>query len=596
MLTAAFLSALAAAGLSVALCGVVRRVALSRNAVIPPRSDRWHAAPTPTMGGVGFGLATLAVVLVAELLGGASFSRPREIAVPAAALAMLVIGVLDDRLQLSPLAKLVSSLFVGALVVFVIGTSEAGSLPWPATVVAVIWFGGVVHALNLLDNMDGLAGGVAMSAAALMAYLFAGVLGDALIIYLGAVVGSLAGFLYWNRRPARLFMGDSGSLFVGASLAAASLIPLTAPDVDLFQAAAMVALVLVVPLFDTGFVLVLRRLAGRHATRGGTDHVSHRLVSLGFSERSAVGILYLLGLAAGGVAFLVGREGLQGTLPLAAMFGVALVLSGIYLARVRAYDADDFRVLQKSSFAPFLNDLTFKWHAGQVLLDLILIAVCYYSAYRIRFDGEAFNTFFRYFATSLPIVLGCQLAALYLSGLYERSWDTFSFVDLTALVRGVVSGSIASVLVVAYVYRLQGFSRAVFIIDATLLLVAVAATRASFRAMGTVVTMRRSKAKRVAVYGAGASGQLLVREIRANPQWNMRPVAFIDDDPFKTNRLVLGVVVRGAFPDLERIIASHRVDEVVVTSDAIDAVREAAVRDACQKAGISVRRLHIEIR
>lgn len=584
-----------AAVLSVAFCGLVRRVALGGRGMIPPRADRWHSVPTPTMGGVGFTLATTLVLLAAQVLSGARLTRPYEIAVPAAALAMFVIGVLDDRLQLSPLAKLVSSLIVGALVVFVIGTSEAGSLPWPATLFAVVWFGGVVHALNLLDNMDGLAGGIAMCAAALLAYLFAPVLGESLVIYLAAIVGSLAGFLYWNRTPARLFMGDSGSLFLGGSLAAASLVPLAAPGADLYRAATIVGLVLVVPLFDTSFVLVLRRLAGRRATRGGTDHVSHRLVSLGFSERSAVRILYLLGLSAGAVAFMVQREGLQPMLPLAAMFGVVLVLAGIYLARVAAYDADDFRALQKSAIAPFLNDLTFKWHAGQVLLDLVLITTCYYAAYRIRFEGEAFANFFPYFTASLPVVIGCKLAALYVSGLYGRSWDTFGLVDLFALVRGVVSGSILSVLVAAYVYRLEGFSRAVFIIDAVLLLVAVAATRASFRAMADLVHLRRKAARRVVVYGAGAGGQLLVREMRVNPKWNMRPVGFIDDDPVTTNRLVLGVLVRGTFGDLARIIGSQRVDEIIVSSDAIDAERESAIRAVCGAAGIPVRRLHLEI-
>src|SRR4030095_12015064 len=122
----------------------------------------------------------------------------------------------------------------------------------------------------------------------------------------------------------------------------------------------VIGAVLVVPLFDTAFVLVLRRLAGLKATRGGTDHVSHRLASLGFSERSAVRILYLIGLSGGLMAFLVQQQGLQPMLPLAAMFGVGLVLVGVYLARVRAYEAEDFRALQKSSFAPFLKDLTFR--------------------------------------------------------------------------------------------------------------------------------------------------------------------------------------------------------------------------------------------
>jgi UDP-GlcNAc:undecaprenyl-phosphate GlcNAc-1-phosphate transferase len=590
------LTALTAALASLALCGLARQIGMRGLAMIPPRADRWHSIPTPSMGGIGFATAALAVTIAMALAAGLFPQRPFELAVLAAALAMLVLGIFDDRFQLSPLAKLVSSLIVGALTVFVIASSQGHILPWPATLLAVIWFGGVVHALNLLDNMDGLAGGIGLVATALFAVLFAPELGAFLMIYLVAVAGSLAGFLYWNWKPARLFMGDSGSLFLGGTLAAASLVPLIHPQAEFYRSAVSVLLVLSVPLFDTGFVLVLRRLAGRQATRGGTDHVSHRLVSLGFSERSAVRILYLLGLSGGVIALLIRREGLQPFMPVAALYGVALTLIGVYLARVRAYDADDFGALKRSSFGPFLTDLTFRWHAGQVLLDVVLIAACYYTAYRIRFEGEAFSTFAPYLAASLPAIIGCKLAALYLSGLYHRSWETFSLIDLYSVVRGVVGGSIMSVLAAVYVYRLEGFSRVVFLIDAMLLFAAVVATRASFRLISDAANVRRRQARRVIVYGAGAAGQLLVREMRANPRWNLQPVAFLDDDPYKRNRFIMGVPVRGTATDLERVIRSYRVDEIIISTHSLNGHRETLIRSVSDGANIPVRRLHLEIR
>ena len=590
------LTALTAALASLALCGLARQIGMRGSAMIPPRADRWHSIPTPSMGGIGFAIAALAVTMAAALAAGFLPHRPYELAVVAAAVAMLVLGIFDDRVQLSPLAKLVSSLIVGALTVFIIASSQGRILPWPATLLAVVWFGGVVHALNLLDNMDGLAGGIGLVAAALLAVLFTAEMGAFLMIYLVAVAGSLAGFLYWNWKPARLFMGDSGSLFVGGTLAAASLVPLIHPRAEFYRSAILVLLVLCVPLFDTGFVLVLRRLAGRQATRGGTDHVSHRLVSLGFSERSAVRILYLIGLCGGMIALMIRREGLQPFMPVAALFGVAVTLIGVYLARVRAYDADDFGALKRSSFGPFLTDLTFKWHAGQVLLDVVLIAACYYTAYRIRFEGEAFSTFAPYLAASLPAIIGCKLAALYLSGLYHRQWETFSLVDLFSVVRGVVGGTVMAVLVAFYVYRLQGFSRAVFLIDAMLLFAAVVATRASFRLMRDAANVRRRQAGRVIVYGAGAAGHLLVREMRANPRWNLQPVAFLDDDPYKRNRLILGVPVRGTVDDLERVIRTYRVDEVIISTQSLNGTRESLIRSISGAANIPVRRLHLEIR
>jgi UDP-GlcNAc:undecaprenyl-phosphate/decaprenyl-phosphate GlcNAc-1-phosphate transferase len=550
------------------------------------------------MGGIAIMAATIlgftAVVARPELVGD-----PAEwIPVPLAAIAMFVVGVLDDRLQLSALAKLVSSLAIGAFLVFALaGTEPDGALPSLFTLVAIVWFAGLCHAMNLLDNMDGLAAGVGLIAAGFLAALMPGYLGPAVVVLLTSMAGALLGFLYWNRSRARLFMGDCGSLFIGGLLAAASLVPVYNAPLAFTNPIVISMLVLIVPLFDTGFVLVLRRLAGRKATKGGTDHVSHRLVSLGFSERSAVRILYLLGLIGGGSAWLLmwGR-GIEPMLPLVAVFGVLLVLLGIYLARIPAYDAEDFIALQKSSFAPFLKDLAFRWHAAEVMLDFILIAVCYYLAFRLRFEGEDLDNFLPYFTASLPVVVGCKLAALYVSGLYQRSWNTFGMRDLTAVTRGVGLGSLLSVLIAVYLYRLEGFSRVAFVLDALLLGIAIVGTRASFRAMNLIAAVRSKRSRRVLVYGAGQFGQTLVREMRANPLWNMNPVVFLDDDPMKARRWIMGVPVRGTIEDLERAMERYSIDEVILSSPAINGSVEHRIREVCGELERPVRRLHMDIR
>jgi UDP-GlcNAc:undecaprenyl-phosphate GlcNAc-1-phosphate transferase len=549
------------------------------------------------MGGIAIAAATFigsaAIAVRWDLAGPAAEWLP----VPLGALAMFVVGILDDRLQLSPVAKLVASLAIGAFLVFALAGSDVeAALPSAYTLVAVIWFAGICHAVNLLDNMDGLTAGVGLIAAVFLAVLLADSLGFPLVVLLTALAGALLGFLYWNRSRARLFMGDCGSLFIGGIFGATALVPIYNAPLSFINPSVIVFLVLIVPLFDTAFVLALRRLAGRKATKGGTDHVSHRLVSLGFSERSAVRILYLLGIAGGATAWvLINSRGAEPMLPLVAAFGVLLVLVGIYLARVPAYNAEDFIALQKSSFAPFLKDLAFRWHAAEVLLDLVLITVCYYVAYRLRFEGEGLDNFLPYFTASLPVVLGCKLAALYASGLYQRAWDTFGLRDIAAVVRGVGLGSLFSVLTVAYFYRLVGFSRAVFVLDALLLAIAVMGTRASFRAMNLVASTRNKRSRRVLVYGAGAFGQTLVREMRANRKWNMNPIAFIDDDPMKARRWIVGVPVRGNLARLEATMRRYSIDEVILSSPSINGKVEYRIREVCAGLDRPVRRLHLEI-
>ena len=581
---------------AIAIGAVVRRYAPVVGAVVPPRPDRWHSSPTPTMGGIAIAAATVigfSLALTGPLLDGEVVEWS---AVLAAGLAMFVIGVFDDRLQLSPVAKLVSSLVVGAFLVFALaGIEPDAALPTSYTLVGTIWFAGLCHAFNLLDNMDGLAAGVALIATAFLASLLGPSLGFGLSFLLLALVGALAGFLYWNRPRARLFMGDCGSLFIGAILGGVSLVPLFDPQIAFVSPTVLAVLILVVPLFDTAFVLVLRRLAGRSATRGGTDHVSHRLVSLGFSERSATRILYLLGLAGGGTAWVLVQWNAIEPMLVVAVFGVLVILTGIYLARVPAYNAEDFKALQKSSFAPFLKDLAFKWHVGEVLLDLVLITVCYYAAFRLRFEGDELIVFLPYFTASLPIVIGVKIAALYASGLYRRSWETFGFRDLAAVARGVGMGSLLTVAVAYYLYRGEGSSRVVLVLDGLLLALAIFATRASFRTMNLVASARNRRHRRVLVYGAGGYGRLLVREMRANPAWKMNPVGFIDDDPMKAHRWIVGVPVRGSIEQLEITMRRYSVDEVVLSSPAINGKVEHRIKEVCARLQRPVKRLDMKI-
>ncbi len=513
-----------------------------------------------------------------------------------AALAMHIVGLLDDRVSLSPLAKLVASLACGALVVFGLAVLTGVRPSAPLVLLLVVSYGAVCHALNLLDNMDGLAGGIGLIAALGLAFAFSGQLAPTSVRLLLALSGSLAGFLVWNAHPARLFMGDCGSLFIGAVLAGSALAPLLKQDTAFVPTGLTAALVLAVPLFDTSFVLVLRRLAGRSATRGGTDHVSHRLVSFGFTQTQAVAGLWAIAIVGGLIATMVRWGSAAAAGPLIALFAIGLILLGVYLARVPAYDGEDFARMREGVLAPIVKDLTFRWHAGEVLLDAVLITACYYAAYRLRFEDQQLEAFLLSFSLSLPVVIACKLAALYVSGLYSRMWGTFGLRDLSTVVRGVALGSLLAVLVIAYGYRFQGFSRGVFIIDAALFLLAVFGSRASFRLFETAAWTRRESNRRILVYGAGRRGQLLVREMFANPDWHMVPAGFLDDAPYMTHRRLVGVPVRGGFAELDKVLGKYRVDEVVISTVAIEAEMEARIRDVCQRHEVGVKRFFLDIR
>jgi UDP-GlcNAc:undecaprenyl-phosphate/decaprenyl-phosphate GlcNAc-1-phosphate transferase len=576
----------AAALVSAAAAGVVRAAMLRLGIVVPPRPDRWHRSPTPTYGGT----AILLAVIVALLVAPAPLRTYASLGLVGAAL--FVAGWYDDVAPMSALAKMVSSLSVAAFFVFSLTSFTVTPGAAALTLLAVVAFGFVDNAVNLLDNMDGLAAGVSAIACVALALIFPRELGGN-VWFLIALAGALAGFLLWNWRPAKLFMGNCGSLAIGGVVAAAAI--LAVARAGTVESGVAAGLALVVPIFDTTFVVLLRRLAGRSTTRGNIDHTSHRLVSAGFSERRAVLLLYALGVAGAECGYLVRVNPTVGW-PLAVVVGVGVLMFGLYLAHVPAYAGQDFKALQSAPFAPLLSDLTFRWHAGEVLLDLVLIATCYYGAYRIRFDGEALANFLPSFSASLPAILGCQMAALYFSGLYSRMWSTFGLHDLSTVLRGVASGLVLSVLSVTYVYKFERFSRSVFVIDAVLLTLAILGTRSSFRILARVAARNSPQRRRIAIYGAGTLGQLLARELQANPAWGLNPVAFIDDERQKHSRRILGVPVRGSVDDLERIIRSLSVEEVLLSSPAINGKVETRVREICATHSIPVRRLHLDIR
>ena len=578
-------------GIAVIACavaaGVVRSVALHLGVVVPTRPDRWHRSPTPTYGGIA---VLVGVALALALAGPGAIAS--EWPILGVGLALFVAGWYDDLVPMSALTKMVSSLAVAAFFVFTLTTFEI--TPWQAslTVVAVIWFGFIDNAINLLDNMDGLAAGVSAIATLALAAIFAPELGP-LIDVLVALGGALLGFLAWNWHPAAIFMGNCGSLAIGGILAACATLAVARAGTG--TAAVAAVLVLIVPIFDTTFVVLLRRLAGRSTTRGNIDHTSHRLVSAGFSEPKAVAVLYAVGLGGAATAYWL-RVNPTAAWPVAAIFLVALLMFGLYLARVPAYAGQDFKALNNAPFAPLLSDLTFRWHAGEVLLDLALIATCYYAAYRIRFDGEALVNFLPSYAASLPAILGCQLAALYLSGLYSRMWSTFGLHDLSTVVRGVTGGLVLSVLSITYVYKFERFSRSVFLIDAVLLMLAILGTRSSFRILGRVAARNSPQKRRVAIYGAGARGQMLAREMLTNAAWARNPVAFVDDQRHKRSRRIVGVPVRGCLDDLERILELQSIEEVLISSPSINGSVEARVREVCARLDIPVSRLYLDIK
>ena len=192
------------------------------------------------------------------------------------------------------------------------------------------------------------------------------------------------------------------------------------------------------------------------------------------------------------------------------------------------------------------------------MLDLALLAIAYYAAFRFRFQGEAFTHFLPYFATSFPLILACQLGGLAIAGKYRQVWRLFGAAELMGILKGVAIGFAGSALLMLYMYGFVGFSRLVFVIDAVLLVFFVVGSRLLITSLDSYLRTRRGGGRRVLIYGAGGGGRLLVHALLEDRTFLLLPIGFIDDDPAKRRLHVDGVPVLGTIDDLPHLLADRR--------------------------------------
>jgi UDP-GlcNAc:undecaprenyl-phosphate/decaprenyl-phosphate GlcNAc-1-phosphate transferase len=282
---------LAAVALGVAICSALFSYLLARwsvawGLVATPTESRWHKLPTPNTGGIGI----LAACAVAWLL----FVPGEYAAIAAAGAALGAAGMLDDRLRFPPFLKLACQ-SVCALLVVASGLVFPFS-PWHAAnaVVTALWLIGITNATNIIDNMDGLCGGV-IAIIALFRILATFSSGDGpALMMLAILAGGFAGFLVFNWKPARIFMGDCGSMFGGFTLAALCLVGNKTPMHPSVRWLGYLTLTFLYPVFDTFLVSIARTARGQSIATGGRDHSSHILVRSGLSERATVGLIWIV--------------------------------------------------------------------------------------------------------------------------------------------------------------------------------------------------------------------------------------------------------------------------------------------------------------
>ena len=324
--------------LSIVLTPMALRYAIRANVLDQPGQHKSHKVAVPYLGGLAIVVTFVIAVILMSVLRPPHTGRGELLGVLTIAVLLAAVGLIDDLRQVSLLWRLIAEVSAASIVWSLGNGTAVTTVEAVDLILTVLWFVGITNAFNLLDNMDGLAAGLA-TISSMTVFAVAGTNGQFLVAGLAvALAGCTVGFLRLNFHPARIYMGDSGSLFIGFLVAYLGIKlrfeggRLVSALVPIFACSAAV--------FDTSLVVISRIRAGRNPFQGGQDHVSHRLVKLGLSVPAAVCTIYLGAIGVGILSFAISRLEPVSAFLLAGLVGATLTILGGFLLTVPVYTDD----------------------------------------------------------------------------------------------------------------------------------------------------------------------------------------------------------------------------------------------------------------
>lgn len=594
---------------SLLLIPLIRRLSFSSGRVVQPRQDRWNRRSVPVFGGVGiFAAFTVGLLLAVKTGGGMSRLADPGAIYPwgflTGAVLMFALGLWDDLRPLSPSTKLIWQIAAATLVIF-LGYQSAFFSPKienavvaqiPNILLTYLWLVGITNAINLLDNMDGLAGGMSLIASVVLGYFFWRD-GDELLLAVAlALGGALAGFLIHNFPPAKIFMGDSGSLFLGFLLATLAVTHSRQQASNVLAALGVPTLVFLLPILDTGLVTITRLLRGQSPVQGGKDHTSHRLIAFGLSERQTLVVLYTASLIAAFTAAAIESMSYWLSLAIAPMVMVGLALFAAYLGKIKVV-AETRPSRQGQALARIFEDLTYRRRIFEVILDFILIGLTYYLSFLARFGLGMNSGHLDIYLQTLPLALAAGMPAFLSAGVYRGIW---SYMDIDDLLRFFQAALSAAAVTAGLIFIISAtdlaawgddFPRLILIYFGLFLFAGLTASRLSFRLLDRLREHNRSgNEQRVLIYGAGDTGELSLRWIRSDPRHAYRVVGFIDDDPLRQGRRIHGIMILGGGDRLEEFIRARQIAGVILAWDDQKAIPFEAIIERSRALSCWVRR------
>ncbi len=618
MLEVLLFSAAVSITLSLLLTPPVIRLAYKLGAVDKPDPRKIHKLPTPRLGGLAtFGSFMITLVVIHYAVPGsglgAFFTKFSWLGLSISLVTILILGACDDMWTLKPGQKFLVQFVAGALV-YVAGF-KIGSVTNPFTggvlslglfslPITVIWVVGITNAFNLIDGLDGLAAGISAIAGLTIAAI-ALLHGDQTTAEVAIIlVGAVLGFLRYNFNPAKVFWGDSGSLFVGFMLAVLSINSSTKGTTAFSMIVPILALG--VPVMDTSLAMlrrILRSFLPGQSLPATTlrklhsmflpdrRHIHHQLLARGLSQRDAVFVLYVVSCAFGICAFLVTAGSLSASLILGGV-GILAVIA------VRKLGYREMALLRNGILLRLYKKAFMKHVISQVLLDVAAVFVSFFLAWEFSSHPGIYVAGWRTWSFYMIAVCLLQLLAFLLGGVYRRSITLMGLGDFLQMLKAALVGAAigAFALLILPVVNTGSNVGMFTILDFYFLSTLVIGSRVAFRALNYVFGREVvDGGKKAIIYGADGKGLIALQSLLAGEQQDEHgfssfvPVGFLDDDPRMEGKYLDGYPVFGGHWKLEGLMNRMNIGEIVLARPNIDSEVFLRIRKIADRHNVPIR-------
>lgn len=569
--------------LSFFLTPIIIRISNKYGFIVEPREDRWHKKPTALLGGIGIFLAFIIPYLIFIPL------NKFAIGILLCMLIIFTLGLLDDILSLAPQLKLVIQLVVAIIVILFGITIKIIPNPLIAIPLTILWVVGITNALNILDNMDGLAAGISFIAASSI-FIYSLSYNLILPAILSAILaGATLGFLRYNFNPAKIFMGDCGSLFLGFTLSLITIIGTWRTVTNLLLALMVPLAIMIIPIFDMALVTFTRTSHGRAMFRGGKDHSSHRLVFLGFSEKRAVLVLMAISVLFGLSTIVFSKLNFYIALLILIFMAIFLTFFGIFLGEIKVYEKRIKSIYKKS--LPIYKILFYKKQILQIIVDIIIIIIACFSSYLLKYEGVIDNHNLSLIEKSLPLMLLIKILIFSIFGLYKGEWRYIGISDMIKIFQATFLGSLISVGALVFLFRFGGYSRFVFINDFLITFLLIGGVRIIIRVLkeyfsSAVISNHGANNIPILIMGAGDAGELLIREIKNNKKLGYVLIGFVDDNHEKLHKVIHGIPVLGNRHDIPDLVKKHNIKKLFIAILSVDKDKFKDIFDTCKNMNV----------